>query len=271
MRRVRVARVRRGRGVWRREPSQFRGCGFSRARSCVNTARPNPRWRGTRIWCLATPRTIATCTRAAETSRRATSDRVDPRRSASAETALRFRVEAYRNRGSAAAACSKPPPRTSRRWKACAASSRARANSSNASATSSRRATNSSWPPRAFAFDAATRWPVRGTPGPVPEHLRASVVHEWELDDMDEGYAADRAAYEADLRRAASQVRFLERLRSEDADESDGERPRRRRRGARARSSARCATRTWTDPPPPRNSRCYPAGTDCACRAWTRS
>ena len=116
---------------------------------------------------------------------------------------------------------------------------------------------------------AAHEVAVTGLPDPVPEHLRASVVHEWELDDMDEGYAADRAAYEADLRRAASQVRFLERLRSEDADESDGGAD--AGAGARARSSARCATRTWTDPPPPRNSRCYPAGTDCACRAWTRS
>ena len=69
---------------------------------------------------------------------------------------------------------------------------------------------------------AAHEVAVTGLPDPVPEHLRASVVHEWELDDMDEGYAADRAAYEADLRRAASQVRFLERLRSEDADASDG-------------------------------------------------
>ena len=69
---------------------------------------------------------------------------------------------------------------------------------------------------------AAHEIAVAGLPDPIPEHLRASVVHEWELDDMDEGYAADRAAYEADLRRAASQVRFLERLRSEDAAASDG-------------------------------------------------
>ena len=55
-----------------------------------------------------------------------------------------------------------------------------------------------------------------GLPDPVPERLRASVVHAWELPEMEAQYAADRAAHEADLRRAASQVRFLERLRRED-------------------------------------------------------
>jgi E3 ubiquitin-protein ligase SHPRH len=59
-----------------------------------------------------------------------------------------------------------------------------------------------------------------GLPDPVPVHLRASVVHDWELDDMEEGYVADRAAYEADLRRATSQVKFLERLRNEDGGDA---------------------------------------------------
>ena len=52
MRRVRVARVRRGRGVWRREPSQFRGCGFSRANR-VSTLRGRTRGgavRGSGVW-----------------------------------------------------------------------------------------------------------------------------------------------------------------------------------------------------------------------------
>ena len=57
-----------------------------------------------------------------------------------------------------------------------------------------------------------------GLPDPVPEHLRASVVHEWELGEMETQYVTDRAVYEADLRRAASQVRFLERLRREDEE-----------------------------------------------------
>ena len=57
-----------------------------------------------------------------------------------------------------------------------------------------------------------------GLPDPVPEHLRASVVHEWELEALETQYVTDRAAYEADLRRAASQVRFLERLRREDEE-----------------------------------------------------
>ena len=63
---------------------------------------------------------------------------------------------------------------------------------------------------------AAHEVALGGVPDPVPEHLRASVVHDWELDDLARGYELDRATYEADLRKAASQVRFLERLRSED-------------------------------------------------------
>lgn len=61
-----------------------------------------------------------------------------------------------------------------------------------------------------------------GLPDPVPEHLRASVVHEWELDDMEEAYVADRAAYEDDLRKAKSQVRFLERLKDDEEREKGG-------------------------------------------------
>ena len=59
-----------------------------------------------------------------------------------------------------------------------------------------------------------------GLPDPIPEHLRASVVHEWELDDMEQGYVADRAVYVDDLRKAKSQVRFLERLKDDDAGEN---------------------------------------------------
>ena len=62
-----------------------------------------------------------------------------------------------------------------------------------------------------------------GLPDPIPEHLRASVVHEWELDDMEQGYVADRAVYMDDLRKAKSQVRFLERLKDDDdAGENKG-------------------------------------------------
>ena len=62
-----------------------------------------------------------------------------------------------------------------------------------------------------------------GLRDPVPEHLRASVVHEWELDDMEEAYVADRAAYEDDLRKAKSQVRFLERLKDDEEGERRGD------------------------------------------------
>jgi E3 ubiquitin-protein ligase SHPRH len=60
-----------------------------------------------------------------------------------------------------------------------------------------------------------------GLPDPVPEHLRDSVVHEWELDGKDTTYAMDRVTYEADLRRASAQTRFLERLRHEDEDDAE--------------------------------------------------
>jgi hypothetical protein len=56
----------------------------------------------------------------------------------------------------------------------------------------------------------------------MPEHLRLSVVHDWELDNMEVKYVADRATYEFDLRRAISQVRFLERLRGEDGSGGGG-------------------------------------------------
>ena len=55
-----------------------------------------------------------------------------------------------------------------------------------------------------------------GLPDPVPEHLRASVVHDWELDELATQYSNDRVVYKSDLRKASSQVRFLERLKSED-------------------------------------------------------
>ena len=63
---------------------------------------------------------------------------------------------------------------------------------------------------------------LSGLPDPVPVHLRASVVHDWELDHMEDGYVADRATYESDLRSATSKLKFLERLRDED-DEVCGE------------------------------------------------
>ena len=102
-----------------------------------------------------------------------------------------------------------------------------------------------------------------GLPDPVPEHLRASVVHEWELDDMEEAYVADRAAYEDDLRKAKSQVRFLERLKDDEEREKGGE--------IRDRSSARFASRRLTRPPPPRSSPCCRAATGCASGAPTPS
>ena len=76
-----------------------------------------------------------------------------------------------------------------------------------------------------------------GLPDPVPEHLRASVVHAWELEALETQYAADRAAYEADLRRAASQVRFLERLRRGDEEAREETRRAARRAGGDATST----------------------------------
>ena len=89
-----------------------------------------------------------------------------------------------------------------------------------------------------------------GLPDPVPEHLRASVVHAWELEALETQYSADRAAYEVDLRRAASQVRFLERLREEDERAREEARREEARRGDAGGGGG--ATATATDAPPPR-------------------